>query len=88
MGVIIEPCPFCGDTRRLDLQFRQAKKTRWGYYDAAIYCRNCYCYGPRIRSEDILPLVRPDVRNESPTPKFKDIMREAALKAWNERRKA
>ena len=82
----LKPCPFCGHVERLDFQFRQAqdKKHRYGYHDAAIYCRRCYAYGPRIKSEDLL-LPELDIRNEEVTVKFKDRMRMAAIKAWNRR---
>jgi len=82
----LESCPFCGNTSNLDLQFREAKGTRRGYYDAAIYCRKCYCYGPRVRSENVIgkrALV--DGRNEIPALPYKDAMRKAALEKWNGR---
>lgn len=79
------PCPFCGSTARLDFQFRQAQnhKTRHGRYDASIYCRRCYCFGPRIRSEDVsLPPVS---GSESPRIAFSNAMRVYAIQAWNRR---
>ena len=83
----IEPCPFCGNTSNLDLQFRQAldKKHRYGQYDASIYCRKCYCYGPRVRSEDVIGRRKADTRNEEPALPLKDAMRKAALEKWNRR---
>ena len=86
MTIELKPCPFCGRVDKLDLQFRQAmdKKHRYGKHDAAIYCRKCYAYGPRIKSEDLL-LPECDFRNEGVTITFKDRMREAALNAWNRR---
>lgn len=81
----IESCPFCGNTSNLDLQFREAKGTRRGYYDAAIYCRKCYCYGPRVRSEDVIGTMRCDTRAETPALPYKDAMRKAALEKWNRR---
>lgn len=82
----LKPCPFCGCTDKLDVQYRQAldRKRRYGMYDSAIYCRRCYSYGPRIRSED-LALQDMDFRNERPTKKHKDRMTDAALAAWNRR---
>ena len=84
----IESCPFCGNTSNLDFQFRQAldKKHRYGQYDAAIFCRKCYCYGPRVKSEDVLGAgAKIDHRNESPALPYKDAMRKAALEKWNRR---
>lgn len=81
----ITECPFCGSTKKLDLQFREAKGTRRGYYDAAIYCRKCYCYGPRVRSEDVIGRRKADTRNEVPALPFKDVMCKAALEKWNRR---
>lgn len=82
----LKPCPFCGRADKLDFQFRQAldKKHRYGRHDAAIYCRHCYGYGPRIRSED-MALPGCDLRNEGVTVTFKERMRQAALMAWNRR---
>lgn len=81
----LESCPFCGNTSNLDLQFREAKGTRRGYYDAAIYCRKCYCYGPRVRSEDVIGTMRCDTRVKTPALPYKDAMRKAALEKWNGR---
>ena len=76
------PCPFCGKIRYLDVSIHQAR--RYGRYDAAIYCKKCYCYGPKIRSEDLaLPGV--DLRNEGITITFRDRLRLAAVRAWNRR---
>ena len=84
--VEIVPCPFCGNTKNLDLQFREAKGTRRGYYDAAIYCRKCYSYGPRVKSEDVIgKRSKVDTRNEIPALPYKDTMRKAALEKWNRR---
>jgi len=78
-------CPFCGESRNLDMQLRQATaKRRVGCYDAAIYCRKCYAYGPRVKSEDLgLPAM--SVR-ESPRLRFLEAMRAGAIRAWNLRR--
>lgn len=87
MSDLIKTCPFCGSVQMLDLQFRQARGTRRNHYDAAIYCRQCYCYGPRVRSEDVIGKNGAvDHRNETPTKSYKDIMREAAMGKWNHRR--
>lgn len=79
------PCPFCGESRKLDMQLRQATaKGRAGHYDAAIYCRKCYAYGPRVKSEDLgLPAVS---FRESPRLRFSEAMRAGAIRAWNNRR--
>lgn len=82
---VLEACPFCDNITNLALQFREAKGTRRGYYDAAIYCRKCYCYGPRVRSEDVIGSRRVDWRNDAPTPNYKAAMRDAALEKWNRR---
>lgn len=75
-------CPFCGKSDRLVVSLHQSQ--RYGKYDAAVYCRNCYAYGPRVRSEDLaLPDI--DIRNEQITMKFEDRMETAALRAWNRR---
>ena len=85
MGDELKPCPYCGSLN-LEFQFRQAlnKKTRYGRYDASIYCKNCYAYGPRIKSES-LHLTHVDLRHETPTDLFKNIMKESAIEAWNRR---
>lgn len=82
----LKPCPFCGKTDKLDFSHHQAnnRKTRYGRYDAAIYCRRCGAYGPKIKSED-LALPGCDIRNENVTITFKERMREAALNLWNRR---
>lgn len=73
-------CPFCGKSDRLAVSLHQAQ--RYGKYDAAVYCRKCCAYGPRIRSED-LALPGLDLRNEQITTKFEERMKTAALRAWN-----
>lgn len=80
MSEDLRECPFCG-SGKLAMQFRQ---TRHGHYDAAIYCRKCYAYGARVRSED-LNLPPCDTRNESPTQHMKNFMKEAAAVVWNRR---
>lgn len=81
-----KPCPFCGSASRLDLSFREAlnKKTRYGRYDAAIYCRKCYAYGPRVKSEDL------DAQPIDPGAgltklNLQNNMKEAAIRQWNRR---
>ena len=69
-------CPYCGSIEKFAFSFHQAldKKHRYGCYDGAIYCRNCYSYGPRVKSED-LQIPRVDTRNEKPADIMKEIMR-------------
>lgn len=83
--VELESCPFCGTTKNLDLQFRAAKGMRRGYYDSAIFCRKCYCFGPRVRSEDVIGRMKVDHRIETPAEPYKEAMRKAALEKWNGR---
>lgn len=79
-------CPYCGSIQKLAFSFHTAsdKKHRYGCYDGAIYCRNCYSYGPRIKSED-LGIPSSDFRNTTPTAKMKDVMLRVATEAWNRR---
>lgn len=80
--VEMRECPFCGKSDRLAVSLHQAQ--RYGKYDAAVYCRKCYAYGLRVRSEDLaLPGI--DIRNEQITMKFEDRMKTAAIRAWNRR---
>lgn len=81
----LKPCPWCGKRDKLALSLHQAlaKKTRYGAYDAAVYCRRCGAYGVKVRSETLT--ARLDARNEQPTLPFKEAMREEAIIAWNAR---
>lgn len=83
MTMELKPCPFCG-SYKLSFQYRQARGSRIGNRDASIYCRACGCFGRRVKSED-LDIPRIDPRNEIPTKKTKEVMREAAIEAWNRR---
>jgi hypothetical protein len=75
-------CPFCRKSDKLAVSLTQSQ--RYGKYNAAVYCRNCYAYGPRVRSEDLaLPSV--DLRNERITGTFKARMKDEAIKKWNKR---
>lgn len=85
-SLLPKPCPFCGRIDKLDTQFRQASnRNRPGCYDCAIYCRNCYSYGPRVKSED-LALSPLDLRHESPRTAMQEYMKGYALREWNKRR--
>ena len=79
-------CPYCGSIQKLAFSFHEArdKKHRYGRYDGAIYCRNCYSYGPRVRSED-LQISRADTRNEEPTVTMMEALKSAAVELWNRR---
>lgn len=80
----LKPCPFCGSVSHLNFQFRQARGSRRGEYDASIYCRKCGAYGARVKSREIkMPLL--DARNEVPNSNYKDAMRKEALIRWNRR---
>lgn len=80
----LKPCPFCGSDNHLNFQFRQARGSRRGKLDASIYCRKCGCFGRRVKSEN-LGIGSFDTRNEMPTKHCKEVMREAAIEAWNRR---
>ena len=73
----LKPCPFCGSDK-LDFQYRQAldKKHRYGKYDAAIYCRHCYAYGARVKSENV-------IFSDSITRE--EAMKQMAIMLWNRR---
>ena len=79
----LKACPWCRKANRLAFSFHQAaaKRTRYGAYDGAIYCRRCGAYGPTIKSEWIT--TRLDWRNETPTGSLRDAVQKAAIRAWN-----
>ena len=81
--VDLKPCPWCKKRDKLSVSLHQAlaKKTRYGAYDSAVYCRRCGAYGPKVRSETLT--ARLDVRNEQPGIPFKEAMQKEAVIAWN-----
>lgn len=73
---MVKPCPFCRSTN-----IKYSVKGKRYYYQAAYYCRDCNCYGPRILSEHVA---------ETSYPQKCAILREGSLQqqaeeAWNSR---
>ena len=65
----INNCPFC-DSDKLDISIKTSG--RWErYYQVAVYCKNCHCYGPRVISH---------VDNYR---KVTDEDKNTAIKLWN-----
>lgn len=74
----MQPCPFCKSTN-IEYSIKVSSRTRTSStYHMSMYCKNCFCYGPRI-------LVKPketrriDIENNI-------TYKQRAIDAWNRRR--